>query len=37
VHMDKPRCHNGQKVVGKMRRNHMIRLEHPPYSPGLSP
>jgi hypothetical protein len=30
VHMDNSRCHTGQKVVDKIRRN------HPPYSPDLS-
>jgi hypothetical protein len=37
VHIENPGCHNGQKVVDKMRRNHMIRFEHPLYLPGLSP
>jgi hypothetical protein len=36
VHMDNGCCHNGQKVVEKNRRNHMIRLDHSPHSPDLS-
>jgi hypothetical protein len=37
VRMDNSPCHNGQKVVNKMRPNHMICLDYPPYSPDLSP
>jgi hypothetical protein len=35
--MDSSRFHNGEKVVEKMSRNHMIPLDHPPHSPELSP
>jgi hypothetical protein len=31
VHMDDSSCHDGQKIVDKMRRNHMLHLHHPPY------
>jgi histone-lysine N-methyltransferase SETMAR len=37
VHIDYSRCCNGQDIVDKMRLNHMTRLDHPPYSPDLSP
>jgi hypothetical protein len=36
VHIDNCRCHRGGKVVEKMRRNHMIGLDRPRYSPDLS-
>jgi transposase len=35
--MNNLRRHNGQKVIDKMKRNHMMRLDHPPYSPDSSP
>jgi hypothetical protein len=34
--MDNLLCHNGQKPVDAMRRNHMIRLDHPPYLTDLT-
>jgi hypothetical protein len=37
VHMDNSRRHDGQRVVDRMRRNRIIGLDHPPYSPDLSP
>jgi hypothetical protein len=37
VHIDKPRSHNGQKVVDKMGHNHMRGVDHPKNSPDLSP
>jgi hypothetical protein len=37
VHVHDSRCHSGQKVVDKMRRNHMKFLDHPPSSHVSSP
>jgi hypothetical protein len=36
VRMDNSRWHNGQKVLDKMRRNHMIGRDHAAFSPNLS-
>jgi hypothetical protein len=36
VHMNNSRCHSGHEVADKMRRNHMMRLDHPRYPPDLS-
>jgi hypothetical protein len=37
VHIDNLYGHNGQNVVDKMRRNHIIPHDHPLYSPDLTP
>jgi hypothetical protein len=37
VHIDNSSRHKAEKVINKMRRNHMIRLGHAPYSPDLNP
>jgi hypothetical protein len=37
VHIDNSRCLNGEKVIDAMRINHIICLDHLPYSPDLTP
>jgi transposase len=37
VPMDNLYGHKGQNVVDKMKRNHMLPPDHPPYSPDLTP
>jgi hypothetical protein len=37
MHITNTHWHNGQKLIGKMKRNHTIPLDHPSYSPDLSP
>jgi hypothetical protein len=37
MHIDNSSRHNRHKVVDKMRRNHVMPLDHPPYSLDLSP
>jgi histone-lysine N-methyltransferase SETMAR len=37
VHMDNSTCHNGSKVTSKIKKNHIYRMMHPPYSSDISP
>jgi histone-lysine N-methyltransferase SETMAR len=36
VHMDLSMCNNGSKVKSKIKKNHINRMPHPPYSPDMS-
>lgn len=37
IHMDNSRCHNNLKVTSYLKSKSIERMEHPPYSPDLSP
>jgi hypothetical protein len=30
-------CHNGSRIKLKIKDNHIFRMQHPPYSPDISP
>jgi hypothetical protein len=30
-------CDNGSKITSKIKKNHIFRMPHPPYSPDISP
>jgi hypothetical protein len=36
VHMDKSVCHNGSKVTLRIKKSHISRMPHPPYSSDVS-
>jgi histone-lysine N-methyltransferase SETMAR len=36
VHVDNSMCHNGSKVTSKIKKNHILGMLHPPYSPYIS-
>jgi histone-lysine N-methyltransferase SETMAR len=37
VHMDNSMCHVGSKVTSTIKKKHIYRMLHPPYSPDISP
>jgi histone-lysine N-methyltransferase SETMAR len=37
VHIDSSMCHNESKVTSKIKKNHISKMSHSPYSPDMSP
>jgi histone-lysine N-methyltransferase SETMAR len=37
VHMENSMCHNGSKVTSEIKKNHISRMPHTPYSPDINP